>query len=70
MMITKGSCPSAVCFVKKSPEEAKRILEVMGYAGIDRYTSRYMLTVPSSIRRSMLDRLVAQGLVGAIIWDQ
>ncbi|XP_072015234.1 uncharacterized protein [Amphiura filiformis] len=59
--LKKGSCPSAVCFIKKPPAEAKEFLEITGYSSLDKYTERFIRPVPPSIKNRVWDKLVMLG---------
>ncbi len=59
--LKKGACPSAVCFIKKPPAEAKKFLQIYGYTYMEKYKERYDHPVPTSIKRSVWDKLVQLG---------
>ena len=64
VMLKKGSLPSAVCFIKKPPEQ---VGELVAYDSVDKnmYAERYKLPVPGSIRKRVWSKLIALGYFSA-----
>ena len=63
VMLKKGSSPSAVCFIKKPPEQIGELAAFKGYDSVDEnmYMERYKLPVPGSIRKRIWSKLIALG---------
>ena len=63
VMLKKGSAPSAVCFIKKPPEQFGELAAFNWYDSVDEnmYMERYKLPVPVSIRKRVWSKLITLG---------